>query len=36
MHKAGVKMAYGTDLLGFLHKYQGHEFVITRAHAACD
>ena len=28
MHKAGVKMAYGTDLLGFLHKYQGHEFVI--------
>jgi imidazolonepropionase-like amidohydrolase len=28
MHKAGVKMAYGTDLLGFLHKYQGGEFVI--------
>ena len=28
LHKAGVKMAYGTDLLGFLHKYQGHEFVI--------
>lgn len=28
LHQAGVKMAYGTDLLGFLHKYQGHEFVI--------
>ena len=28
---AGVKMAYGTDLLGELHKYQSEEFLIRAA-----
>lgn len=28
MHEAGVKMAYGTDLLGPLHRHQSEEFVI--------
>jgi imidazolonepropionase-like amidohydrolase len=28
MHKAGVKMVFGTDLLGLTHKYQADEFVI--------
>src|SRR5262249_46317982 len=28
MHKAGIPMAYGTDLLGQLIKYQADEFVI--------
>jgi imidazolonepropionase-like amidohydrolase len=28
MHEAGVKMAYGTDLLGELHRHQSEEFVI--------
>jgi imidazolonepropionase-like amidohydrolase len=28
MQEAGVKMAYGTDLLGELHRYQSEEFVI--------
>jgi len=27
-HAAGVKMAYGTDLLGELHQYQSEEFLI--------
>ena len=27
-HAAGVKMAYGTDLLGELHKHQSEEFLI--------
>lgn len=28
MYKAGVKMAYGSDVLGPLHKYQANEFEI--------
>ncbi len=28
LHEAGVLMAYGSDLLGDLHKYQSDEFVI--------
>lgn len=28
MQEAGVKMAYGTDLLGALHRHQSEEFVI--------
>jgi imidazolonepropionase-like amidohydrolase len=28
MHKAGVKIAYGSDHLGFLHSYQNEEFLI--------
>jgi len=28
MHRAGVTMAYGTDLLGPLHRHQSEEFVI--------
>ena len=27
MHQAGVSMAYGSDLLGDLHKYQSDEFI---------
>jgi imidazolonepropionase-like amidohydrolase len=29
-HAAGVKMAYGTDLLGELHEHQSDEFLIRR------
>jgi len=28
MKKAGLTMAYGSDLLGEMHKYQSEEFVI--------
>jgi len=28
LHQAGVKIGYGTDLLGAMHKHQSHEFVI--------
>jgi len=28
LHKAGVTMAYGTDLLGDMHRHQSEEFVI--------
>src|SRR5215472_10059236 len=28
LQKAGVKIGYGTDLLGPMHRYQSHEFVI--------
>ncbi len=28
LHKAGVSMAYGTDLLGEMHRHQSEEFVI--------
>ena len=28
MRQAGVKMAYGTDLLGAMHRHQSEEFVI--------
>jgi imidazolonepropionase-like amidohydrolase len=28
MHRAGVPMAYGTDLLGEMHRHQSEEFVI--------
>ncbi len=28
LHEAGVPMAYGTDLLGEMHRYQSDEFVI--------
>ena len=30
MQKAGVIMAYGTDLLGSMHRHQSEEFVIRR------
>jgi imidazolonepropionase-like amidohydrolase len=28
LQRAGVKIGYGTDLLGPMHRYQSHEFVI--------
>ncbi len=28
LQRAGVKIGYGTDLLGSMHRYQSHEFVI--------
>lgn len=30
MHRAGVKMAYGTDLLGEMHRYQLDEFELRK------
>lgn len=30
MKKAGLKMAFGTDLLGAMHRHQSHEFILRR------
>ncbi|WP_296073909.1 amidohydrolase family protein, partial [uncultured Agrobacterium sp.] len=32
LHKAGVTMVYGTDLLGEMHEHQSEEFVLRGQH----